>query len=81
MLAQEQFSDTKHSEVLFITPHAKVHDALDLMAEKQVRLLPIMEGGRVVGMVCSSNAVSAVLASGQDNDPIFGEEIIGNWYE
>ncbi len=81
MLTDRKFSNAEKNEVLFITPHAKVLDALDLMAEKHVHHLPVIEGGRVVGIIGSTDTVSAILSSFQDDDAISEEETIGNWYE
>lgn len=44
-------SDCMSNEVISATPEMDAHEAANLMAERQVRRLVVMEGDRVAGMV------------------------------
>jgi CBS domain-containing protein len=44
-------TDALSDEVVTITPDMSVADAADLMAEHQIRRLPVVEGERLVGIV------------------------------
>ncbi len=45
--AQEVMS----SQIISVSPEAHVHEAARLMAENQIRRLPVVENGKLVGMV------------------------------
>ena len=53
------------SPVLTISPDASVQEALSMMTEKYIRHLPVVDGGRVVGMVSIGDLVKAVIEDQQ----------------
>src|SRR5699024_1574195 len=44
-------SEVMSNRVIFGTPDMDVHEAATLMSKNQIRRLPVVENGRVVGMV------------------------------
>lgn len=43
--------DIMNSDLVTVTPDQDVHEAADLMAEYQIRRLPVVEQGKLLGMV------------------------------
>lgn len=56
-------SDVMSREVVDISPAASIHDAATLMADHKVNRLPVVEGGRLVGIVTRGDIVRAIAAS------------------
>jgi CBS domain-containing protein len=50
------------ANVVVVNPRTKARDCMALMTEKQIRHLPVVEGGRVVGMVSIRDIVSDIIA-------------------
>ncbi|NLM42865.1 MAG: CBS domain-containing protein [Clostridiales bacterium] len=44
-------SDVMSRDIKTISPDTDVHEAADLMAEKQIRRLPVVDNGNLVGIV------------------------------
>jgi CBS domain-containing protein len=62
--------DTKVSEimtqtVLTVTPDQSMVECMELMTDRRVRHLPVMEGGEVVGVVSIGDVVRAVIQEQQ----------------
>jgi CBS domain-containing protein len=53
------------SPVLTVTPAQTVQDCMQLMTERRVRHLPVVEGGQVVGMVSIGDLVKTVIEDQQ----------------
>ena len=53
------------SHVLCVTPQHTVEECMALMTDKRVRHLPVVEGGRIVGIVSIGDAVKAMVAQQQ----------------
>jgi CBS domain-containing protein len=47
--------DIASRDLITITPDADMNEALDMMAAKQVRRLPVVEGDRLVGIVAQAD--------------------------
>lgn len=43
--------DVMSSKLVYATPDMHAHEAAKLMAENQIRRLPVIEGGKLVGML------------------------------
>ena len=49
------------SPVVTVTPEAAVRECMQLMTEKRIRHLPVVENGRMVGMISIGDLVRAVI--------------------
>jgi CBS domain-containing protein len=47
--------DIASRDLVTITPDSDMNEALDLMAENQIRRLPVVEGDRLVGIVAQAD--------------------------
>jgi CBS domain-containing protein len=52
--------DLEQGEIVTLRPDDSIDHALELMAQHQVRRLPVVEDGRVVGMVSQADVAKAV---------------------
>ena len=48
--------------VICVNPRTKTRDCMALMSEKNIRHLPVVEDGRVVGMVSIRDIVTDIIA-------------------
>ncbi|MFZ1868728.1 MAG: CBS domain-containing protein [Steroidobacteraceae bacterium] len=53
------------SPVVTVSPDNSVQDCMRLMTERRIRHLPVLEGGRVVGMISIGDLVKAVIEEQQ----------------
>ena len=49
------------SHVLYVETTTTLSDCMNLMTEKRVRHLPVLEGGKTVGLVSIGDVVKAIL--------------------
>jgi CBS domain-containing protein len=54
--------DIMSAPVITVQPETPVEECMQLMTERRVRHLPVIDGGRVVGMVSIGDLVKAVIA-------------------
>lgn len=54
-LSSTTVGDIASRDLVTISPDAEMSEALDLMAENQVRRLPVVEGDRLVGIVAQAD--------------------------
>jgi len=57
--------DIMTATVITVQPETAVEKCMQIMTERRVRHLPVIEGGRVVGMVSIGDLVKAVIAEQQ----------------
>ena len=57
--------DIMTSPVLTVSPDTSVEQCMQLVTDKRVRHLPVVEAGRVIGMVSIGDLVKAVIAAQQ----------------
>ena len=53
------------SPVITVSPDNSVQDCMRLMTERRIRHLPVVDGGRVVGMISIGDLVKAVIEEQQ----------------
>jgi CBS domain-containing protein len=53
------------SEVLCISPDQSVNKCMALMTEKRIRHIPVLDNGRLVGVVSIGDVVKAIIAEQQ----------------
>jgi CBS domain-containing protein len=58
------------ANVVCVSPRAKTRDCMALMSEKSIRHLPVLEDGRVIGMVSIRDIVTDIIA---DQDFTIGQ--------
>ncbi len=53
------------AQVVTVGPDTPVHACMQLMTERRIRHLPVVEGGQVVGVISIGDLVKAVIADQQ----------------
>jgi len=48
---RDKAKEVMSSQIISVTPDTHVHEAARIMAENQIRRLPVVENGRLVGMI------------------------------
>lgn len=56
--------DVMSTEAITVTPDATVHEITTLMADNNVNRLPVIEGGRIVGIITRGDIVRAIAERG-----------------
>jgi CBS domain-containing protein len=57
--------DIMSAPVITVQPETTVEKCMQIMTEQRVRHLPVMEGGRVIGMISIGDLVKVVIAEQQ----------------
>jgi len=57
--------DIMSTPVITVSPEDSVQRCMQIMTDRRVRHLPVIEGGRVIGMVSIGDLVKAVIAEQQ----------------
>jgi CBS domain-containing protein len=70
MKSLKQLLSAKGSEVFSIGPDAKVIEALQLMAQKDVGALLVMEGGRLIGILSERDYARKVILQGKSSQDV-----------
>jgi len=55
--------DIMTEQVITVTPEDHIDKCMELMSQKHIRHLPIIDAGKVVGMISIGDVVNAVIAS------------------
>lgn len=76
MASVKQCLDQKPKLVISVSPADKVVKALELMRDKRVRSIIVMEGDRLVGIVSQGDCAIRVLLPGADTKPVAFETIM-----
>src|SRR5688572_23555336 len=72
----KQLISTKGGQVYFIGPDAKVIEALQLMAHKDVGALVVMEGEKLVGIISERDYARKVILQGRSSHDLPVREIM-----
>jgi CBS domain-containing protein len=59
--AQTAVSDIMHAEPLAVGPDTDVFDCMRLCTDRRVRYLPVVDAGKVIGMISIGDLVKAVI--------------------
>jgi CBS domain-containing protein len=59
---ETQVSDIMTSELAFVQPGQSMEECMVLMTNERIRHLPVMEGGRLVGLISIGDVVKAVIS-------------------
>lgn len=54
--------DIMVSHVYTVNPRQDVNDCMTLMTEKRIRHLPVVEGGRLIGLISIGDVVKAIIS-------------------
>jgi len=76
MKTVRQLLQSKGSEVFSIAPHARVFDALKLMADKNIGALVVLDGGRLAGIITERDYARKVILHGKSSQEIPVGEIM-----
>lgn len=66
----------KANQVWSIAPHATVFDAIALMAEKNIGALPVVEAGRLIGILSERDYTRKVILHGKSSRETTTREIM-----
>jgi CBS domain-containing protein len=72
----KQVLAVKGNQIHFVHPDAKVLEALQLMAQKDVGALLVMDGGRIVGIMSERDYARKVILHGRSSHDIGVREIM-----
>jgi CBS domain-containing protein len=50
------------SDIISVTPEQSLDECMTLMTEKHIRHLPVLEGGKVTGLISIGDVVKAMIA-------------------
>ena len=50
------------SNLITVTPEQTIADCMTLMTERHIRHLPVMEGGKVIGLVSIGDVVKSIIS-------------------
>lgn len=64
--AETPVSQIMTKAVVTVTPQDTVHDCMEIMTEKRIRHLPVVEKGKVIGMISIGDLVKAVIEEQQE---------------
>jgi CBS domain-containing protein len=69
---QQVLKDKGYSDVWTVSPAASVYDALKLMSDKNVGALPVIEAGKLVGIISERDYARKVILKGKSslNTPV-----------
>jgi CBS domain-containing protein len=69
---QQVLKDKGYSDVWTVSPDASVNDALRLMSDKNVGALPVIEAGKLIGIISERDYARKVILKGKSslNTPV-----------
>lgn len=60
--AETRVQDVMTPDVVCVSPEQRIEDCMALMTEKHIRHLPVLENGKVVGVISIGDVVKEVIA-------------------
>jgi CBS domain-containing protein len=67
MLSVRNILSTKGGQLWFVSPSATVYQALELMAEHNIGAVPVIEGGKLVGIFSERDYARKVILKGKSS--------------
>ena len=64
-------------EVITITPHSNIEECMELMTNKRIRHLPVVDGARVIGIISIGDIVKAIISDQKSTIGLLNEYITG----
>lgn len=55
-------ADIMTADVLTVTPETRTHACMALMSQKRIRHLPVVQGGKVIGMISIRDLMDEIIA-------------------
>lgn len=84
-LPETSVSDVMSSPVIHVSPNQSVADIIDIMANREIRKVPVIDNGRVVGIVSGTEFLRLfVQSTDEDIKKIYQQyvkRIFSNWFE
>ena len=68
--------NAKGTDIWSIAPDALVYDAIELMAQKEIGALPVLENGRLIGIVSERDYTRKVILKGKSSKQTLVREIM-----
>ena len=90
IMIKPYFPDTKVSEVMsspviYVSPNQSVADIIDIMANREIRKVPVIDNGKIVGIVSGTEFLRLfVQTTDADIKKIYQQyvkRIFSNWFE
>lgn len=67
---QAKAQDVMTSRLVYATPDMHAHDAADLMAKNQIRRLPVVENGKLVGILSIGDLATVNIYANEAGDAL-----------
>ena len=73
-------SEVMTHDVISVGPDANVLESMDLMTQKHIRHLPVMEGNKILGLITLGDAVDKIIHSQRETIESLESYIKGGYY-
>jgi len=90
IMIKPYFSDTKVSDVMsspviYVSPNQSVADIIDIMANREIRKIPVIDNGKIVGIVSGTEFLRLFVQTTDDDIKKIYQQyvkrIFSNWFE
>jgi len=71
--------DIMTKKLFIVTPTTRIEECMQLMTEKHIRHLPVLEGDQMVGLISIGDVVKAIISSQKDFIDQLEGYISGRW--
>ncbi|HEX8138700.1 MAG TPA: CBS domain-containing protein [Pyrinomonadaceae bacterium] len=72
-----QVGEIMTSKVYYVSPGQDIHECMEEMTDKHVRHLPVLEDGRLVGIISIGDVVKAIIADQESTIKLLESYITG----
>jgi len=83
--ADSKVSEVMSSPVIHVSPEQSVADVIDIMANKEIRKVPVIDNGEVIGIVTGTEFLRLfVQATDKDMQQAYqqyAKRVFSNWFE